>query len=150
MAELEPAPLVKSITVRRTPAEAFEIFTAGLARWWPFDRYSLHQAETRTCALEPRVGGRVYETARDGEESTWGTVQVWEPPDRFVMTWHPGRPADSAQEVEVRFDPVTGGTRVTLEHRGWAKLGAEAEESRRNYEGGWAFVFDVRYLEACA
>lgn len=144
------APLVKTITVRRTPAEAFEIFTAGFGRWWPVDRYSLHQAETATCAIEPRVGGRVFETAKDGTEAPWGTVLAWEPPSRFVMSWHPGHPAETAQEVELRFDPVPGGTRVTLEHRGWAKLGAAAEESRRNYDGGWAHVFDVAYREACA
>jgi uncharacterized protein YndB with AHSA1/START domain len=149
MAEVELAPLVKTITVRRTPAEAFEIFTAGLARWWPFDRFSLHQAGTASCAIEPRVGGRVYETAGSGEEAPWGTVIAWDPPGRFAMTWHPGRPASTAQEVEVRFEPVAEGTLVTLEHRGWAKLGAEAEETRKSYEDGWAFVFDVRYREAC-
>jgi len=150
MAELELAPLVKTITVRRTPAEAFEIFTAGLARWWPFDRFSIHQADTATCAIEPRVGGRVYEVAKSGEEAPWGTVLAWEPPDRLVMAWHPGHPASSAQEVEVRFEAVAEGTRVTLEHRGWAKLGAEAEETRKSYENGWAVVFDVRFREACS
>jgi hypothetical protein len=144
------APLVKSITVRRPPAEAFEIFTAKLASWWPFDRFSIHQAETATCVIEPRVGGRIFETARSGAEATWGSVLAWEPPGRFVMTWHPGREADTAQEVEVRFVAVPEGTRVELEHRGWAKLGADAEKTRGSYEGGWAYVFDVRYKEACA
>ena len=144
------APLVKTITVRRTPAEAFEIFTAGLARWWPLDRFSIHQADTATCAIEPRLGGRIFETAKNGEEATWGTILAWEPPGRFVTTWHPGQPADTAQEVELRFEPVDGGTRVTLEHRGWAGLGARAGETRRNYDGGWATVFDVCYREACS
>ena len=150
MAELELAPLVKTITVRRTPAEAFEIFTAGLARWWPFDRFSIHQADTATCAIEPRVGGRVYETSKSGEEAPWGTVLGWEPPGRLVLAWHPGHPASMAQEVDVRFEAVSEGTRVTLEHRGWAKLGAEAEETRKSYENGWAVVLDVRYREACS
>jgi hypothetical protein len=144
------APLLKTIRVRRTPAEAFEIFTARLASWWPFDRFSIHQAETATCTLEPRVGGRVFETARSGEEATWGSILAWEPPGRFVMAWHPGRSADTAQEVEVRFVPVAEGTRVELEHRGWAKLGDDAPATRESYEGGWAYVFDVRYREACS
>jgi uncharacterized protein YndB with AHSA1/START domain len=144
------APIVKTIEVRRTPAEAFEIFTAGLARWWPVDRFSIHQAATATCAVEPRVGGRIFETAKNGEESTWGTVLAWEPPARLLMTWHPGQPVESAQEVELRFEPVPEGTRVTLEHRGWAKAGARGEEMRRNYDGGWATVFEVCYREACS
>jgi uncharacterized protein YndB with AHSA1/START domain len=155
MAEIKPIapylePLRRAVTVRRTPAEAFEIFTARLADWWPYTKFSLHLEETATCAIEPRVGGEIYEVSKAGERAVWGTVLAWEPPARMVMTWHPGRPPDTAQEVEMRFVAVAEGTRVELEHRGWAALGAEAEESRQSYEGGWAFVFEVRFVEACA
>ena len=27
--------VVKSIVVRQTPEQAFELFTAGLSQWWP-------------------------------------------------------------------------------------------------------------------
>lgn len=37
-----------------------------------------------------RQGGRVTERLRDGSEAVWGALLVWEPPDRLVMTWHPG------------------------------------------------------------
>jgi uncharacterized protein YndB with AHSA1/START domain len=144
------APIVKTITVRRTPAEAFEIFTAGLARWWPYTQFSIHQAETATCAIEPRVGGRVFETSKDGEEAEWGTVLAWDPPGRLVLHWGPGQPVERRQEVEVRFDAVGEGTRVTLEHRNWAKLGDKAEEARRNYDGGWATVFESCFRDACS
>ena len=155
MAEIKPVapylePLCRSVTVRRTPAEAFEIFTARLADWWPYAKFSIHQENTETCAMEPRVGGQIYEVSKAGERALWGTVLAWEPPGRMVMSWHPGHAPDTAQEVELRFIPVEGGTRVELEHRGWTALGAEAEEARKNYEGGWAFVFEVRYLEACS
>ncbi len=142
-------PLRRSVVVRRKPEEAFEIFTARLATWWPYTTYSIHQEETVTCAVEPRVGGQIYEVSKAGERGIWGTVIAWEPPRRFAMTWHPGRAADTAQEVEVRFVQVPDGTRVELEHRGWEKLGAEAEESRTSYDGGWAHVFDVAFAEAC-
>jgi hypothetical protein len=143
-------PIRKSVVVRRTPREAFEIFTARLSTWWPAHQFSIHQADTVHCAIEPRVGGRIYEVARNGEQGVWGSVLVWEPPDRFVMSWHPGNPAETAQEVEVRFVAVAGGTRVELEHRDWTRLGAAAAETRSTYEGGWAFVFDRCYVEACA
>jgi uncharacterized protein YndB with AHSA1/START domain len=142
-------PLRRTAVVRRKPEEAFDIFTARIATWWPYTQYSIHQEETVSCAIEPRVGGQVYETSKSGERGIWGTVLAWDPPRRFVMTWHPGHEADTAQEVEVRFVAVPEGTRVELEHRGWEKLGAGAEEARSNYNGGWAHVFDVAYVGAC-
>jgi len=59
----------------------------------------------------------------DGTECDWGTVLVWDPPHRLVLAWQIthewGYQPDltQASEVEVRFTPVAGGTRVDLEHR---------------------------------
>lgn len=143
-------PLRKSIRVSRTPAEAFEIFTARIGDWWPRDRFSIHGAESAACGIEPRVGGEVFEISNVGARERWGTVIAWEPPHRLVMTWHPGRAPSSAQEVEVRFVAIEDGTRVELEHRGWNRYGDGAEEARASYENGWAIVFDRRFAEACA
>ena len=143
-------PVRKSVTVQRTPAEAFEIFTARLGTWWPLAQFSIHQADSATCGIEPRVGGSIYEVAKNGERCVWGTVLSWDPPRGFSMTWHPGREPDTAQEVELRFAAVPGGTRVDLEHRGWEKYGTEAKEAREGYDGGWATVFEQLYVAACS
>jgi uncharacterized protein YndB with AHSA1/START domain len=142
-------PLRKSVTVRRTPAEAFEIFTARLERWWPLARFSIFQEQAASCGFEPRVGGAVYEVSAAGERRTWGTLLAWEPPQRLVMTWHPGRDPDTAQEVELRFTAVAGGTRVDLEHRGWQSLGEQAAESREGYDHGWPAVLS-EYAAECS
>ena len=143
-------PVRKAVVVRRTPAEAFEIFTARLGSWWPLGRFSLHQAESLNARIEPRVGGRVYEIATERREAEWGTVLAWAPPHSFVMSWHPGNDRARATEVEVRFLPEGDGTRVELEHRNWHRLGAEAAEGREGYSGGWAYVFEQCFVEACA
>jgi uncharacterized protein YndB with AHSA1/START domain len=143
-------PLRKEVVVRRTPQEAFEVFTTKLASWWPLHMFSIYQADAVTCGIEPRVGGDVFEVGKDGARGLWGTVLLWEPPHRFAMTWHPGHDPATAQEVEVRFTAIPDGTRVELTHRGWAKLGAAAKETREVYEGGWATVFDVCFVEACS
>lgn len=143
-------PLRRTVVVARPPAEAFAIFTERFGEWWPRDRFSIHQADAIACGLEPRVGGEIFEEARDGSRHLWGTVLNWEPPDRLVVSWHPGRSAESAQELEVRFIGVPEGTRVELEHRGWQRLGEGAAEARTSYEGGWAVVLGRCYLEACA
>jgi uncharacterized protein YndB with AHSA1/START domain len=143
-------PVRKTIVVRRTPDEAFAVFTQRFGAWWPYTQFSLGEEETAECGFEPRLGGELYERSRTGERSRWGSVRAWEPPHRFVLAWHPGRDPAEATEVEVRFEPVAGGTRVTLEHRGWEALGAKAAESREGYEKGWVAVFETRYAQACA
>jgi uncharacterized protein YndB with AHSA1/START domain len=92
--------------------------------------------------FEDRPGGRVFERSVEGEEATWGTVTAWSPPSGFTMTWHPGRGPDTAQTLEVRFEPDGTGTRVTLLQTGWERPGAEASETHRGYGTGWVTVFD--------
>jgi SAM-dependent methyltransferase len=58
-----------------------------------------------------------------------GHVVSWRPGERLSLEWRqagwdPGR----VTEVELRFEPVDGGTRLTLEHRGWGRLIGDAGE----------------------
>lgn len=149
--ETRPAvePVRTSVTVGCTVEHAFEVFTSRLDTWWPMRTHSVSQERTTGVTIEPGVGGEVYEVRDDGERCAWGRVLAWEAPQRFVITWHPGRAPETAQEVEVRFVADGDGTRVELEHRNWAALGAEAEEKRNNYAGGWATVLTQHYAPAC-
>ena len=54
-------PLRKEVVVRRTPQEAFEVFTTKLASWWPLHMFSIYQADAVTCGIEPRVGEHAAE-----------------------------------------------------------------------------------------
>jgi uncharacterized protein YndB with AHSA1/START domain len=136
------APVTKSICVNAPAAHAFEVFTAGLGRWWPLD-HGIGKTPRKTAVMETRLGGRWYELAEDGTQTTVGRIVVWEPPRRFVMTWdinskwQPDTTVSS--EVEVRFIPDgTRATRVELEHRKFEQMGAEAGESmRKDVDGGW-------------
>jgi uncharacterized protein YndB with AHSA1/START domain len=68
-------------------------------------------------------------------------VLVWDPPHRFVMTWHPGyEDPEQHTEVELRFREQGEATLVELEHRGWERLGERAMEARNGYNMGWDFV----------
>jgi uncharacterized protein YndB with AHSA1/START domain len=134
------APVRKSITVPWKPDVAFRRFTDGIAEWWPLSTHSVSESAESTCAFEGEMGGRIYETGPDGAEHLWGTVTAWEPPRRLAFTWHPGRPEDTRQEVEVAFHAAGEGTRVELVHTGWEHLGNAAAETRAGYERGWDFV----------
>lgn len=134
-------PVEKSVLVRCDPARAFAAFTAEIAQWWPMQTHSVAEAQTRAVAIEPKVGGRIFETAADGTESEWGRILAWSPPTGFSMTWHPGRVADPHTVVELSFAAENGATRVRLVHRGWDALGKDGAASRENYNGGWDMVF---------
>ncbi len=142
-------PLEKSIIVPCAPARAFQAFTAEIGQWWPLSTHSVAQDKARAVTIEPRAGGRVFETDADGGRSDWGEVLEWAPPHRLVMTWHPGRAAANGEAVEVSFSAEDHGTRVTLVHRGWDSRGAGAAKARDAYDSGWDSVLAGRYADFC-
>jgi uncharacterized protein YndB with AHSA1/START domain len=121
MAEVKPKhePIRQSVRVDCPIEQAFRLFTESFAQWWPLASYSISGEEAETCALEPWVGGRVWERTRSGEEREWGSVLAWDPPEHLTFTWHPGGPEDRRQIVDVDFQVEADGTRVTLIHTGW-------------------------------
>ena len=149
-----PAPVRRSVTVRRPQARAFEVFTAHIGAWWP---PTLHIGATpfRDIVLEPRTGGRWYEVGSDGRECDWGHVLAWEPPSRLLLAWQidaqfrfdPGL----VTEVEVRFIAEgADATRIELEHRNLERFGDRAEAMRERVGGdnGWTRVL-ASYVEKC-
>ena len=136
-------PVVCDVWVAADREAAFRRFTAELASWWPGTTHSISRDGYAAVSLEGRVGGRVVETDVRGATYEWGRVRVWDPPARFVTSWHPGRPPAQAQEVEVAFVSEKGGTRVRLTHRNWEVLGDGAADARADYAGGWVGVLDT-------
>jgi hypothetical protein len=135
-------PVVKTLVVARRVDDAFALYTREFGTWWPRATHSLGQEKVADILLECREGGRIFERWADGTEKLWGTVSVFDPPRRIVHTWHVSTDPAHASEVELRFDPVGANrTRVTLEHRHWERMsGAQAQETRDNYDKGWEGV----------
>ena len=154
---IQIAPVRKSVVVDATPAEAFEVFTAGIDRWWP-KSHSLSSSPLRHSVIEPRVGGRWYTTHDDGTECVVGHVLQWQPGERFVVTWEigagwkPDSRAQFASEVEVRFsEPSAGRTLVELEHRDFERMADDAGATMRgavDSEGGWSALLGLFAKEA--
>jgi uncharacterized protein YndB with AHSA1/START domain len=135
------APIEKTVRVHLPVEEAFKLFTEGIHTWWPLDEsHSVGGDDAQSCTFEGWVGGRLYETLKDGTQSIWGTVQAYEPPHRFATTWHPGNPSKLATYLEVRFTAAGEGTTVILTHTGWEARGEEAQKYRDGYNTGWDFV----------
>ena len=137
------APIEIEITVASGIEQAFRTFTAGIGSWWPVMSHSIGEARVTDVVLEPRAGGRLYERWDDGTEHEWGEVLEWDEPRRFVCSWNPNPEPSTSTEIEVRFEASGESTRVSLEHRGWERLGAEATELRREYTSGWPIVVEL-------
>lgn len=137
----------KSVTVSVPIERAFEVFTAEIGTWWPLRTHAVDTERSETVVMEARVGGRLFERTESGEEHVWGTIAAWEPPNRVVYSWHPGRGEETAQEVEVTFKAEGDGTCVRIRHYGWEKLGDRLDETVASYDEGWNLVIR-RYLEA--
>jgi uncharacterized protein YndB with AHSA1/START domain len=144
------APVRKSVLVQATPARAFEVFTAGIDRWWPKSK-GIGGTPIRESIIEPFVGGRWYTMFEDGRQAVVGHVLIWQPGQRLLVTWEISaewkpdpRPAFSS-EVELRFLPdVPGCTRVELEHRNFERMGPAAGETMRNsVDGGWPTMLEL-------
>ena len=82
--EFAVPPVVKTVSVRAAPAQAFDYFVRDLARWWPLAQFHTGP-DPVDCAIEPRAGGRVFERAADGRETLWGTVLAYEPPQAAAL-----------------------------------------------------------------
>ncbi|HEY6747033.1 MAG TPA: SRPBCC domain-containing protein [Mycobacteriales bacterium] len=136
------APVLASVHVRRSPVDAFRVFTDRIGDWWPLS--------THGCFGSRAVGlrfddGRLVERSADGDAEVWGEVLAWEPPRRFAVTWHPGRSAGPHTVVSVEFLADEDGTRVELTHSGWEAYGDRAAAARAPYEGpdAWGHVLGL-------
>ena len=144
---ITPAPVRKSIRVKASPEKAFEVFTAGMSRWWP-GSHSINQSPLKSVTIEPRVGGRWFERGEDGSECEWGRVLAWEPPAQLVLAWQVDGQwrfdPNLVTEVEVRFIPDGDATRVELEHRNIERFGDQAEPTRAalDSEMGWGGLLE--------
>jgi uncharacterized protein YndB with AHSA1/START domain len=136
------APVRKKVRVKAPVAHAFEVFTSGLARWWPHN-HGIGRKPIRTVLIEPRLGGRWLEIAEDGTETSVATIVRWEPPHRLVMLWQVNaqwKPDPAMKsEVDVRFTADgPDATLVELVHHKFETMGAEAGASMRKDVGrGW-------------
>jgi uncharacterized protein YndB with AHSA1/START domain len=149
MKTIKIEPVYKELKVSLPQEAAFKLFTEEIGTWWPLPSHSVGGDEAQNCYFEGRAGGRIYEVMSDGREAEWGRVLTWDPYERVVFQWYPGRTPDSAQEVSVSFSDFPGGTRVELVHRGWEIRGADAQIDRDEYDMGWDFVL-ANYVIAAA
>jgi uncharacterized protein YndB with AHSA1/START domain len=115
---------VVALRIAAPPEVVFDAFTGDIALWWrPNTLFSFTPRSPGVMAFE---GGRLVERLALGKVFEVGQVRVWERGARLVFGWRQASFAPGMDtEVEVRFELVDEGTRVTVEHRGWDSVPAE-------------------------
>ena len=146
-------PVIKDVKVGCDAQTAFDVFVNKTTTWWPLAAHSVSAGAgkaARAVIIEPNLGGAVYEIKFDGSRAEWGEVTAFEPGVYLALTWHPGTNTDSPTKVEVRFEDVADGARVTLTHSGWEVWAEKADDMRNGYNSGWVRVFEELFAGACA
>jgi hypothetical protein len=114
--------VVRTVEVAVDPATAFAVFTDEIDVWFERGQHSWNDPE-RAVAIRFE-DGRLLEVYEDGFYEM-GRVIAWEPGRRLAFVYRNVHLPLEGTEVEVRFEAVPDGTRVTLEHRGLERLRAE-------------------------
>jgi uncharacterized protein YndB with AHSA1/START domain len=149
-------PLRKTIVVAASAERAFRVFTEEMSTWWPLAGKHIGKVEAKRVVMEPFVGGRWFEQGVDGSECNWGTVLMWDPPRRLVLSWEISsdwrHDPSIKTEVEVRFSTEGASTRVELEHRLLHYYGEKAAQMRGIFdsEQGWKSLLDAFAARASA
>jgi uncharacterized protein YndB with AHSA1/START domain len=131
--------VTESIYIKASKAKVFEAFVNHIDEWWPRQgkyNYSFATEDTQPgqIQIEPRLGGRFYETFANGQVYQIGEVLAWQPPDRLQLSWK-GREYQAPTLIDVFFDQADAHTKVTLTHSGFSAAGVP--EYAESYGVGW-------------
>ena len=115
VSQSEDQVITSEVDVAVDQTTAFTAFTEELDLWWVRGPINFHgPGQCIAMRMEPRVGGRLLEVYDDatGDAFEIGRITVWEPVSR--VGWES---SNDDVTTEVRFTPVDGRTRVTVEAR---------------------------------
>ncbi len=132
-----------SVTVSTDPATAFALFTQETDLWWRHGpKFRIAGKQPGVVRFEPRLGGQFmeeFDSPSGSQVFTKEQITAWQPPERFQFEWRGVNfaPGESTQ-VEVVFEAVPTGTRVTVRHSGWAAL--RPDHPVRHGQQGPAFI----------
>lgn len=124
--------VVQQLDIKAARARCFAALTGDLSPWWGAPYLLIDSPETR-ISVEPRLGGLVFERAKE-REVAWGTVS--ELATDHLVAWTGRIGLGNAVTGTVRFTLTDNGstTSVELEHE---SIGAFDPDSQHSYATGW-------------
>jgi Activator of Hsp90 ATPase homolog 1-like protein len=123
------------------PEQAFRIFIDEVGLGLHTVNWSWIQPERgRYLRFRRGAGGRFVEL-HDAVTDTGVEIRrvtVWQPGARLALTWREvDWPAGASTDVDVRFEPLFGGTLVSLEHSGFERIGPNAGRTAVECRVAW-------------
>ncbi len=131
--------ITRSVDVPVPTQQAWDGFVRDFARWWPREHCFFGEPALDHVFID-LDGGIWGEVTRDGRTLPWGAVIAAQAPDHLLLGWQmdatvspwvPEPDHARASIVEIGFQPLKQGTRVTLTHRDFARQGAEHASAMR-------------------
>ena len=83
-----PDPVIKTIEVPCSQANAFSTFIDKVGSWWPLDKNSVSAMQgevAKKVEIEAKTGGSIYEIGHDDTRHEWGSVTTYSPSDKLVF-----------------------------------------------------------------
>ena len=136
IAEIHGSTVVGQIEIDAAPENVFDAMTdpAQLAEWWGSpDTYRTHDWKVD---LRPGGAWSCQATSPGGGGTVHGVYIAVDRPRVLAFTWNPSWDQAAETRVEMRFDPIPTGTRVSLVHSGFE----DRAESQKGHAEGWQRV----------
>ena len=129
----------KTVMLACQPERAFSLFTEQAGLWWPAER-----RHTKDPSSEIRIeaAGRFFERSGAGVEVELGVVLIFEPARRLLLNWYQGTGPANPTQVEITFDAVGTGTRVSVRHSAGVAGQDVFERNAPAYARSWESVLD--------
>ena len=129
--------IVKTVVLGCDARRAFALFTEHAGLWWPAGRRHTQDAHS---TIRMQATGRFFERSNDGTAVELGVVHHFDPASRLLLDWYPGSGQANPTRVEITFEAVDGGTRVTV-HHGPGSAGEDAfGRNAPAYDRSWEAV----------
>lgn len=136
-------PIKHEFVVRCTTTRSFDIYVNHIGQWWD----PMYTTDANTCVdvtIEPKLGGMVYETHRDGRCVVWGEVTQWSADQGLSYTSALSQDPEHPSQITVGFTAHPQGCQVNFAHGGWT----DRNKACRAKFTAWQAILN-RYI-ACA
>lgn len=135
-----------AVSVAAAPAAVWHAMVSQADRWWNPGFFALPTSKRMT--IEPRLGGRMYESGDDGSAVVWFTVTGVQPGRALDLLGHLspafGGPAVAMLRLEV--EPEGAGSRVKAVE---ARVGAVDDDCARCTKKGWSVLLEGGLKPLC-
>jgi len=136
IADVAKRSVLARVEIAAPPERVWKAITEDVAKWWGSDE--LYRTTNHTVELRRGGAFRSDGIGRDGHAfHVSGEILELDPPRKYVTTWQPSWSTEPASQVAYLLEPIATGTRVTVEHSGFASA-----ETCESHGTGWVHVLD--------